>query len=68
MKGITHTGIIKGYDARTPSNYTKCIFLRETKLYWISQSGTKYSKNKDGCVIGDWPMYQLDLDSIKVIT
>lgn len=64
-KKMTHTGYIMGCDARTPKNAKALIRIRETKLYWIGQKGVKYSKKRDGATLGDWPMYRLELDSIK---
>jgi len=43
-KNITHKGIIKGCNACVPKNYRREVFLRETKLWWITFSGVKYSK------------------------
>ena len=68
MPKMTHIGIIEGYDARTPDNCRRRIQLRETKLYWINQFGQKYSKQRYGYMMGDWPMYSLDLKSIKPIS
>ena len=64
MRKLTHKGTIRGCDARTPKDYKKVVFLRETKLYWVGEYGTKYSKARDGRTLGDWPMYHLDLDMI----
>ena len=64
---MTHTGIIRGCDRRTPDDYKAKVCLRETKLYWISKQGTKFFKKRDGATLGYWPMYRLDLDSIKKV-
>ena len=64
---MTHTGIIEGCDARTSDKHRRRIQLRETKFYWINQFGQKYSKQKDGYGLGNWPMYKLDLTSINLI-
>lgn len=64
MTTMTHTGILEGCDARTPENCRVRRQLRETKLYWISQFRHRYSK-KDGYATGDWPMYKLNLASIR---
>ena len=68
MKKLTHIGIIEGCDARTSDNYRHRVQIRETKLYWIDQYGHKYSKKRGGYTIGDWPMYKLDLASIRPIS
>jgi hypothetical protein len=65
MKKMTHTGILYGCDARTPDNFRQEVKLRETKLYWITESGRKYSK-KDGIGVGSsFPLYRLDVKTIK---
>jgi len=63
---FTHVGIIVGCDRRTPSGFQQLIQLRETKLYWVSSGGVKFSK-KDGCVPGTWPLHKLNLQTIKRI-
>lgn len=63
MKKLTHIGVCRGVDSRTPDIAFK-ICLRETKLYWVSKNGTKFKK-KNGNAVGDWPMYGLYLNSIK---
>lgn len=63
-KKLTHIGVVKGSDVRVPDNYQRKVLLRETKLFWITKSGTKFKKH-NGMGLGDWPMYYLDLDSIK---
>lgn len=60
---MTHTGIMRGCDARTPDNFKRKVMLRETKMYWMDQYNTRYRKT-DGRTRGDWPMYRLDLDSV----
>lgn len=64
-KKPTHIGIIRGCDARTPSDFKKWVRVRETKLYWITEHGTRYSKKWNGSGTGDWPLYRLMLDTIK---
>jgi hypothetical protein len=62
----THSGIIKSrYENSTlyPTHRTK---LRETKLYWVSHYHLKFHK-KTGRGIGNWPVWRLDLNSIKPI-
>lgn len=63
MKKPTHRGIITCAH-RGPYK----VYLRETKLYWVTENGQKFRKN-DGCVTGDsnWDTRRLTLDSIKSI-
>ncbi len=65
MKLSTHKGLLVGCDSRTPDDYTRVVFLRETKLYWIDQYGTKYKKSTGRKPNEQWPMYRLDMESIK---
>lgn len=65
-KKTTHTGVLKGNDNRTARNCSFQVKLRETKIYWITEKGGKYKK-KNGWGMGDWPLYSLDLNSIKKI-
>lgn len=65
-KKSTHIGTIKGNDARTPRDYKRTVLLRETKKFWIDRVGRKFRRT-DGSGMGTWPMYDLDLDSIKEI-
>lgn len=64
-KKFTHTGTMTGCDARVSKDFGENVILRETKLYWITPNGTKFSKKHYGNEGGDWPMYSVDLDSIK---
>ena len=61
---FTHTAIKKGVDARTPKTWSCLIHIRETKLYWVDRSGSKYAKNRYGFQLGDWPPYMIELESI----
>ena len=61
----THTATLIGADSRTPDGYTRIAGVRETKLYWVA-FGMKYKKT-NGWGIGDWPMYKIDLSTIKPI-
>ena len=64
-KKNTHKGFLIGCDARTPNGFKKEVELRETKLYWIHYSN-KYRKDYDGKLAGEsWPLYSLDLSTIK---
>lgn len=62
---LTHFGHLKG-DARAGGRSPR-IFLRETKNFWITQDGIKFRKS-DGWPTGggDWPMWTLDLSTVKV--
>ena len=66
MPKLTHMGIIRGNDARTPDGARHRIKIRETKCYWISEHGIKYRK-PHGHGVGDWPMFDLDVDTIVPI-
>jgi len=66
MIKFTHTAIIRGNDARTPDGARKKIKVRETQCYWISEHGIKYKK-PHGRGIGDWPMFDLDVSTLKPI-
>lgn len=60
---FTHIGILKGCDNRA-HNCTRKVKLRETKLYWITEWKNKYKKTSGWRVGVDWPVYNLDLNSI----
>ncbi len=64
---LTHTGTIEGCDRRTSDGYRKEIPFRETKLHWVDHCGRKFSKARDGFMIGEWPMYRLDLESVRPV-
>jgi hypothetical protein len=61
---FTHKGILKAMDSRLPPNYSKEVFLRETKTMWITDNKARFSKHT-GFQFGDWPLLVLDLKSIK---
>ena len=63
-KRFTHAGTVRGSDSRTPEGYHYHVALRETKRFWVTSGGTKFRKS-GGHGIGDWPMYRLDINSIK---
>ena len=65
---FTHFGYIVGCDARTPVNYKRKVNLRETKMFWISENGFRFSKKHYGKTSGSWPMWRIDLKSIKPIS
>ena len=64
MKPPTHIAYEKGCDNRTPDNYRREVFIRETKNFWITTKGMKYHKHNGSC-LGDWPTYKIILESIK---
>lgn len=56
---FTHSGLINDRGRKTR------MLLRETKLYWIRPTGTKYKK-RNGFTPGyRYPTEFLELDSIK---
>lgn len=64
-KTFTHTGILIGCDARIPNDYRRCIFLRETKNFWVSRNGCRYRKSDlrpPGC---DSPMDKIEKETIN---
>jgi hypothetical protein len=61
----THIGMLEGADARTNSYTPTQIELKETKTMWIATNGLRFKKTT-GYVHGDWPMWQINLDSIKL--
>lgn len=61
---LTHVGIVRGSDRRTPDGYCYRAKLRETANFWVTEKGTKYRK-KTGSALGSWPMYRLDITTIK---
>ncbi len=62
----THFGVLFG-DSRA-GGQTPTVNLRETKNFWVSEGGTKYRKDT-GRVPGiDWPMWTLDVSTVKPIT
>lgn len=65
---LTHKGIMRGSDRRTPEGYHFTILLRETKNFWVDEHGVKYRK-KTGTKVPreSFPMYYLDISSIKEI-
>jgi len=71
MKIPTHTGTVLGCDSRTPRGWSKKVLLRETKLYWCERQEWwefKYRKSTGfPAGAGRWPLYRLDLDSIRPI-
>jgi hypothetical protein len=64
MKPITHMAIEKGCDSRTPEKYSRTVFIRETKNFWVTEKGSKYRK-ESGRGMGDWPMFKIVIESIQ---
>jgi len=65
-KKNTHIGIMRGCDARTKDGAKYLANLRETANFWVAGT-TKYRKTTGYPVGQDWPLYSLDLASIKPI-
>lgn len=65
MKKFTHTGIVEGIGYMNGHN--RIYNFRETKNYWISHYGQKYSKTT-GFPIGEqFAICTLRLSSLKEI-
>jgi hypothetical protein len=64
MHKYTHTGMVENYNYGTPYRYK--VLLRETKLFWVNDKGTKYRKT-DGRIAGSdtWSQSFLRLDEVK---
>ena len=62
---MTHEGIVRGNDSRTPRDFQKRVLLRETKTLWVSEAGTKYRKKGGHMTNGDWPLLHLDLSTVR---
>ena len=63
MKKMTHIGMVVGMAYNR--GIKREIKLRETKMYYISEYGTKYSKD-DGNITGErFPTFYLDISTIK---
>ena len=67
MKIFTHQAYVIGNDARTPKNYRRLVKLRETKKFWVDESGIKFQKSYL-TTVGDWPMYRLENEPKKINT
>lgn len=67
MKRITMTHIGNFYgDARVGDRKLR-LYLRKTKNYWIEKNGGRFNK-KTGRGTGDWPIWSLDIPSVKKLT
>jgi len=63
---FTHTGIVRGCDARTPDGYVNSVRLRETATMWIEPNGTMWRKSDGRRVPREpWSMYRLELSTVK---
>jgi hypothetical protein len=62
---MTHQGTMRGCDNRTPKDANYSIKLRATANFWIDQHGTRYRKDSGTQPGVSWPMYRLDVQSIK---
>ena len=63
MKKMTHKGMVVGNVHNR--GITKEVKLRETKKYYISEYGTKYRKDT-GSITGEkFPIFELDISTIK---
>ena len=67
ITGFEYEGYEYGVDNRTMPNYKRKVMLRETKTMWISKCGRRYSKKNGGRVLGSWPMYYLDLNTVTKV-
>lgn len=64
---FTHVGNVIGDGPKSIMYRDYTAKLREGKLHWISQQGSKFAK-RSGYKVGDmYPHYHLDLESIKPI-
>ena len=67
MKKITMTHIGNFYgDARAGDRKPR-LYLRKTKNYWIEKRGRRFNK-ETGRGTGDWPIWSLDISSVKKLT
>ena len=63
MKKMTHIGMEEGMAYNR--GIKREIKLRETKMYYISEYGTKYRKD-DGTITGErFPIFKLNILTIK---
>jgi len=62
---FTHSGRVRGRDARRPAGYSRLIQLRQTATLWIGEDGTRWSKAGGWKSPREaWPLDRLDVDSI----
>lgn len=65
MKTLTHTGKVStlNYGQRPATQST--VLLRETKLYWVTEDGRKFTKSGGSEVpFSMWSRQHLRLDTI----
>lgn len=63
---MTHIGIEKGIAYNSRLRFS--VELRETKNYWITKYGRKYSKTTGRWVGNKLPTFELDISTIKEIS
>lgn len=63
MKKMTHIGVIVGMAYNR--GITREAKLRETKNYYISEYGIKYRKVDGGIPGAGFPIFKLDISTIK---
>jgi len=63
--GLTHTGIVRGADCRTPDGYRREVELRRKGSLWIAENGRAYHQRDGLPLTHDWPLHRLDLDSVR---
>lgn len=60
-------GILQG-DKRVPQAVSRQkVYLRDTKLFFVSTNGTKYRKTTGRPVGVDWPLYTLEVETVKTL-
>ncbi len=65
MKKMTHIGMVVGMAYNR--GITREVKIRETKNYYISEYRTKYRKD-DGSIPGErFPVFKLDISTIKAL-
>ena len=68
MPKFTHIGNVIGDGPKSVMYRNYTAKLREGKLHWITEGGTKFSK-KHGSQAGEiYPHYHLELESLKPIS
>ena len=60
----THWGWLRGCDCRTPDGTKHKVRLRKGKVHWITEKGSRFLL-KNGWGVGDWPLYALEMDTVK---
>jgi len=62
---LTHTGIVRGADCRTPDGYRREVKLKWKGLLCIAENGRAYHSRDGYPLTYDWPLYKLDIDSVR---